>query len=93
MAIAIEIAYWAERARKVYRILYLSGINMKIELLTYILSVVPRACDFRDERYSKLKRSDLAVPGDCFWTPATLPGKIVALACNVIVCRYIYSYK
>ena len=70
-----------------YRILYLSGINMKIELLTYILSVVPRACDFRDERYSKLKRSYLAVPGDCFWTPATLPGKIVALACNKTKCH------
>ena len=54
---------------------YFVDTNMKIELLAYILYVVPRVCDFRDGRYSGLKRTYSAVTSDCYWTPATFSGK------------------
>ena len=43
------------QARVAYRILYLNGTDMKIELLPYILNFIPCAYEFGDGRYSELK--------------------------------------
>ena len=53
MANAIEIE--ALELGVVYRILYLNGTDMKIELLPYVLNFVPCAYEFGDGRHSELK--------------------------------------
>ena len=80
------------RAQVVYCVLYSNSTDMKMKLLSYVLNFVPRVYDLGDGRYSELKRTYPAVLDDCYWTPATLFGKIVLLVCHDTPI-YCYSFN